>query len=158
MRKAFDSINRNQLTEDLCNTIETNELHIISTLLNVSLSVRCENTLSEVFKTDTGGPQGDCASALQFTYYLAKTLEPAISNQLADHLHAEQNARSSIPDHITEHNYCGITQKDQIGIDMEYAGHVSKVTSNHSSMENFKHSTSEILKPRDLNVNDDKTE
>ena len=36
--KRFDSINRNQLTEDLQNTIETDELHIFSTFLNVSLS------------------------------------------------------------------------------------------------------------------------
>ena len=55
-RKRFDSINRNQLIEDLRNTIETYELHIISSLLNVSPSVRCENTLSKVFETDTGGP------------------------------------------------------------------------------------------------------
>ena len=41
---------------------------------------------------------------------------------------------------------------------MEYADDISKVTSNHSSMENFKHNTSEILKPRDFNVNHDKTE
>ena len=41
---------------------------------------------------------------------------------------------------------------------MEYADDISKVTSNHSSMENFKHNTSEILKPRDLNVNHNKTE
>ena len=43
---------------------------------------------------------------------------------------------------------------------MEYAGDVSKVskvTSNHSSMTNFETSTSEMLKPRDLNVNHDKT-
>ena len=158
MSKAFDSINRNQLTEDLRDTNETNELHIISTLVNVSLSIRCENTVSEAFETNTGTPQGNCASALQFTYYLAKTLEPAGSNQLADHPYAERNIRSSIPDHITEHNYCAITQKDQIDIDMEYADDISKVTSNHSSMENFKHNTSEILKPRDLNVNHDKTE
>ena len=58
MSKAFDSINRNQLIEDLCNTIETNELYITSTLLNVSLSIRCENPLSEVLKTGTGAPQG----------------------------------------------------------------------------------------------------
>ena len=41
---------------------------------------------------------------------------------------------------------------------MEYADDISKVTSNHSSMENFKHITPEILKPRDLNVNHEKTE
>ena len=39
---------------------------------------------------------------------------------------------------------------------MEYADDISKVTSNHSSMENFKHITPEILKPRDLNVNHEK--
>ena len=90
MSKAFNSINRNQLLEDLCNTIETDELHIISTLLNVSLSIRCENALSNVVETDTGAPQGDCASALQFTYYLAKTPGPSRSNQLADHPYSEQ--------------------------------------------------------------------
>ena len=41
---------------------------------------------------------------------------------------------------------------------MEYADDTSKITSNHSSIENFKHSTSEILKPQDLNVSHDKTE
>ena len=140
MSKAFNSINRNQLIEDLRNTIETNELHIIFTLLNVSLSVRCENTLSKIFKNDTGAPQRDCASALQLTYYLVKTLESARSNQLVDHPYVQQNVRSTIPDHINEHNHCVISQN------------------NHNSMENFKHNTPEILKPRDLNVNHDKTE
>ena len=41
---------------------------------------------------------------------------------------------------------------------MEYVDDISKVTSNHSSMENFKHNTLEVLKPKDLNVNHDKTE
>ena len=36
--KAFDCINRNKPIEDLQNTIEADELHIISKLLNVSLS------------------------------------------------------------------------------------------------------------------------
>ena len=109
--KGFGRINRNQLIEDLRNAIETDELHIISTLLNVSLSVRCENTLSKVFETNTGGPQGDCASALHFTYYLGKTLKPVRSNQPADHPYAEQNVRSNIPNHITEHNYRVLSRK-----------------------------------------------
>ena len=68
-----------------CTLKYTNELHIISTLLSVSLSVRCKNTLSEVFEINTSAPQGDCASALQFTYDLARMLEPPRSNQLTDH-------------------------------------------------------------------------
>ena len=89
-------------------------------------------------------------NALQFTYYLVKRLEPARFSQLADHPYAEQSVRSRIPDRITEHNYCVITLEDQIDIDVEYADDISKVISNHSSMENFKHNISEILKPRDL--------
>ena len=119
--KGLDSINRNQVIEHLRNTIEVDELHIISTLVNVSLSVRCENTLSKVFETDTGGPQGDCVSALHLTYHLAKTLKAARFNQLADHLYAEQNVRSNIANHITEHNDCVMNQKDQIDIDMKNA-------------------------------------
>ena len=38
--KGFGKINRNRLIEDLRNTIETDELHIISKLLNVSLSTK----------------------------------------------------------------------------------------------------------------------
>ena len=41
---------------------------------------------------------------------------------------------------------------------MEYADDISKVTSNHSSKENFKYNTSEILNSKDLNVNHGKTE
>ena len=72
--------NRNKLVENLRNTIQADELHIISTLANVSLSVRCEHPLNEVFETDTGAPQGDRASALEFTYFLAKTLDPVKSS------------------------------------------------------------------------------
>ena len=63
MSKAFDSVNRNTLIKDLEQTIETDELHIIKALLNVTLQVKCDNTLSEPFPTDTGALQGDCASA-----------------------------------------------------------------------------------------------
>ena len=41
-------------------------------------SVRYENSLSEIFETNTGSPQGDCPSALEFTYYLAKTTAKTI--------------------------------------------------------------------------------
>ena len=43
-------------------------------MLNVELSVRCDNEQSDFFKTDTGAPQGDCLSANEFTFYLAKAL------------------------------------------------------------------------------------
>ena len=43
-------------------------------MLEVSLTVRCGNSTSETFATNTGAPQGDCASANEFTFYLAKSL------------------------------------------------------------------------------------
>ena len=49
----------------------------------------CENALSEVFKTDTGAPQEDCTSILEFTYYLTKILDPVKSNQPLDHSYVE---------------------------------------------------------------------
>ena len=49
-------------------TIEADELHIISTLVNVSLSVRY----------DVGAPQGDCANAFN-ALYLTETIDPVKS-------------------------------------------------------------------------------
>ena len=77
MSKVFDRINRSKdLIEDLQNTIEADEVHIISKLLNASISARCENVLSEVFEKDTRAQQTDCEKALAFAYYHAKTLDP----------------------------------------------------------------------------------
>ena len=68
MSKAFDSINRATLIKDLEKILQKDELHLINTMLNVELHH------SNYFKTDTGAPQGDCASANIFTFYLAKSL------------------------------------------------------------------------------------
>ena len=158
MSKAFDSLNRNILLQDLQNTIEPDELHIISVLLNVSLAVRCQKTMSKSFETDTGAPQGDCVSANEFTYYLAKALSPIKSNQLADHPYADHRIISSVADHLAEHNYSTITLKNHIDIEMEYADDIGKITSNHSALQSFKKNVTECLKVKNLTINQDKTE
>ena len=43
-------------------------------MLNVELSLKCGLHHSNYFKTDTGAPQGGCASASIFSFYLAKSL------------------------------------------------------------------------------------
>ena len=93
MSKAFDTINRKILLEDLSEVIDEDELHIIQIMLNVNLKVRCGTEYSEAFQTDTGGPQGDSSSANEFTFYLAKALDKYYS----------ERRRSYI---LTEHNYC----------------------------------------------------
>ena len=45
-------------------------------MINVYISVKCGKYNSDFFQTDTGVPQGDCASANEFTFYLAKALLP----------------------------------------------------------------------------------
>ena len=66
--------------------------------------------------------------------------------------------RSNIAHHLTEHNCCMVTQKDQIDIGMEYADDISNPTSDHSSIERFKHCKREALESRGLMINKDKTE
>ena len=54
MSKAFDSINRNILINDLKDIINIDELHLIKILLEVKLAVKCGNHTTEFFNTHTG--------------------------------------------------------------------------------------------------------
>ena len=62
MSKAFDSILRKQLIDDLQHTINEDELYMMKRLLEVTLKVKCGESFSNTFITDTRAPQGDCAS------------------------------------------------------------------------------------------------
>ena len=57
MSKAFDTVNRQTLLYELSKTIDTEELFIISIMLDTELQVRCGYYYSNLFKTDTGVPQ-----------------------------------------------------------------------------------------------------
>ncbi len=153
MSKAFDSIKRKYLIDLLQNTINTDELFIVKKMLEVSLSVRCGDFLSDPFQTDTGTPQGDCASANSFTFYLAKALE----NQLPT-LHVHQNHLNAIPDHLTELSYSIQTQIEHINIEMEYADDLSKITSDYANMQKYENEKPVTLCSTGLNVNNEKTE
>ena len=76
MSRAFDTVNRKLLMEDLRAILDPDELHIAKLLLeDVSLIVRCGSSYGEEFKTNIGTPQGDCASPILFTLYLANALQ-----------------------------------------------------------------------------------
>ena len=47
MRKAFDSIKRKDLLEDLEKIINKDEINILQLILNVEITVRCGNELSK---------------------------------------------------------------------------------------------------------------
>ena len=80
MSKAFNSIEKNALIENLKNVLNQDKLHLIRILLNVKIAAKCGNYKSQFFSTDTKAPQENCASASDFTFYLAKSLETTIAN------------------------------------------------------------------------------
>ena len=100
MRKTFDYINKIELAE---NIIGAEERHIISNPLNVSLAVRCGNSLRKNFDTSNGTPRGDSSSALAFTYYFTKIIDTVKSNQPLDYSYVEQTIRLNIVDHLIEY-------------------------------------------------------
>ena len=80
MSKAFGSIQRNTLIQNLKKVLNQDELHMIRILLDLKIAARCRNYKSRFFITDTGTPQGDCANVSGFTFHLAKSLQTTIAN------------------------------------------------------------------------------
>ena len=117
MSKVFNSIQRNTLIEELKNVLNQDELNLIRILLDVKIPAKCGNYNSLFFSTDTGVPQGVCASASEFTFYLAKSLEATIANE-TPFLEEDNNTQSNYP--IVSPNY-------QIDIDQQYADDISKI-------------------------------
>ena len=74
MSKAFDTVKRKILLEDLRHILNPDELHLCKLLIeDVEFCVKVEKETSEPFTTKRGIAQGDCMSAL-FIVYLAKAL------------------------------------------------------------------------------------
>ena len=128
MSKAFDSIQRNTLIEDLKNGLNQDELHLIRILLDVKIAAKCANYKSRFFSTDTGAPEGDCASAIEYTFYLAKSLETTIAN----------NTPSLEEHYSTQSNYPIISPNHQIDIDQQNADDISKISTSTSAIEKMK--------------------
>lgn len=123
MSKAFDSIDRKSLITDLQMVLQPDELHLVYKLIQVELAVTVGNHTTTFFKTDTGAPQGDCMSANEFTFYLAKTLE----TRHEDHNYCKST--NAVPYHLQEHNYTTVRpDKRHININLEYADDISMIT------------------------------
>lgn len=112
------------------------ELHLIKTVPDLKRSVSCGYSTSECFNTDTGEPQGKCASENEFTHYLAKSLHSYIDNYRS--LLMQQHIFRAIPDEFTEHNYGTITQSNHSSLDREYADSIFEVSSNYNDIRKIK--------------------
>ena len=147
MSKAFDSIQRNTLIEDLKNALNQDELHLIRILLDVKIAAKCGNCKSRFFSTDTRAPLGDYASVSQFTFYLAKSLETTIANDTPS-LEEHNNIQSDYP--IVSPNH-------QIDIDQQYADDISKISTSISAIGKMKDELPTKLGQRGLKINESKT-
>ena len=95
-----------------------------------------------------GAPQEDFASASEFTFYLAKSLEATIANDTPS-LEEQNNIQSNYP--IVSPNY-------QIDIDQQYADDISKISTSISVIEKMKDELPVKLAQRGLKINESKTE
>lgn len=163
MSKAFDTVIRKTLYEDLEKILNDDDLHMITILLkDVRLMTRCGHTHGQFFKTNTGVPQGDCLSPVLFTLYLAKALEHVdeeSSNTNHDHTYSKPNVETEqlLPAHLQDHGY-SIKQEPGFMIDQQYADDISWIATNEFQIEEIKKTVPIKLKRRNLTVNDTKTE
>ena len=166
LSKAFDTINRSTLMDDLRKVLDDDELHMIKILLEgVQYVVKCSNILGEPFSTNVGSPQGDCISALLFVFYLAMSL--GFNLALKDHSYALPPCLAEKqPIEIHEHNYALSPTnlyklcKQNFDIDTQYSddcGHAI-ISNNKHLVEFLKLVIPYNLIQRDLICNADKNE
>ena len=156
MSRAFDTIDRGILLNDLKDLLEPDLLHLVSLLLtDVQIEVKYQNKLGARFQPDIGSPQGDCASPIWFIFYLHKALQ---NSKLSPSRDPELDTRH-------DHNYTKadkhrVTPKVQkaFTIEQQYADDTSWATTNNNVITEIKQTIPTILTNRNLIVNQDKTE
>jgi sorting nexin-29 len=159
MSKAFDTIKRDVLIEDLRTVLEEDELHMFSLLLkDVKLQVRVKDQLGDQFNTNIGTPQGDSASALLFTFYLAQALKDNKSPTEEEHNYAQPKNNCNLPPHLSDHSYYNKLPQSELSIQQQYADDISWITTNKGLIEHVKKEIPEKLRSKNLMVNKDKTE
>ena len=100
MSKAFDTVNRKTLFENLEKILRKDEIHILSIITNEpELRIKLESKKGSKFKTYQGIMQGDCLSAVLFVYYLSCALREEHQKeedtvQQLDHNYAKTEIKS----------------------------------------------------------------
>ena len=97
-----------------------------------------------IFQHRQGAPQGDLASASEFTFQLAKSLETTIANDTPS-LEENNNMQSNYP--IVPPNY-------QIDIDQQYVDDISKISTSISATEKMKDELPVKLAQQGLKINE----
>lgn len=159
MSKAFDSINRKLLMEDLDKIVGRDELHILKLLVHdVKLQIKNDKTIGEQFNTNKGVPQGDCLSPILFTFYLANALRKD-KDSYKEHSYAKENVTSEtlLEKHMQDHNY-SVKSSPRIDLDLQFADDTGWINNSDVKTENIKSEISGKLSRRNLLINENKTE
>ena len=171
MSKAFDTIRRDRVIEDLRDILDPAELHMIKVLLNdVNLTVRIKDQMGQPFGTNKGTPQGDCLSPVLFTLYLSKALrgEPtSMPQELNDHTYSQDPGECVKSDtmnqlELRDHNYCqdpNAARTTGTLISLQYADDICWVGGNcGSEVDKQKLIVPPRLQARNLSINTSKPE
>ena len=133
MSKAFDTVNRKTLIQELQNVLQPDELHLLSVLTNrPNLSVFLDGETGEGFDTHVGICQGDCLSAILFIFYLSCALKEDPGEQVHKDLKAF--------------------------LELFYADDLTYATTAKDHREEIKKETPKKLEKFNLHVNTTKTE
>ena len=133
MSKAFDTVNRKTLLQELEKTLEPDEIHLLSILTNRPLiSIHLDGETGEGFHTHVGICQGDCLSAVLFIFYLACALRED----------PEEKASKDM----------------KVFLDIFYADDLTFATTTKEGRESTKAKIPPKLKKYNLHVNETKTE
>ena len=144
MSKAFDTIRRPQLIKDLSKILDDDELHMFYILLyKMNYTVQVGNARGEPFETNIGAPQGDCASAPEFTFTLAVAL-------------MLQNPDTNTSSNLSKSHHS--QDKEKFSIDLQYADDIGNATTDKQHKDFIKQELPLKVKQRNLNVNVEKTE
>ena len=147
MSKAFDTIDRAALMNDLSEVLDPDELHMFYILLkDVEIEVKVNNISGKPFITNVGSPQGDSASAFLFIYYLAITLRNM------NHITVP-----TITPTPTDHDYV-LKATPEYEHDQQYADDCSWATTSTHTATCVEENVPPELEKRKLNANADKTE
>ena len=158
MSKAFDSIHRALILEDLRSILLPEELHMIKLMIeDVKLAVKIGNEMGNPFNTNIGTPQEDSLRPILFTLKCRNSRTPT---EIADHNYgADETQRPMItPTHLGDHNYIKPRSFGTL-IDLQYANDICWVGGNcNHGVEFFKKNIPEYLASRNLMINLTKTE
>ena len=135
MSKAFDTVCRKKLMNDLKSILEPDEYHMLSILImDVKLKIRVGQVIGEEITTEIGIAQGDCLSAVLFIFYLAITL----------------NKKETTAAAVQDHGY--------LRIDPKYADDITYLSTKAERNNKIEKEIPSMLKERNLFANHSKTE